>query len=166
VAGSTAPPGEAVGQLRSVVEAMRTWSPGDGPLIDGIDRAFREGDLALPPAGDPRGYLAEVLAAVPAGLRPSRLDETVETSAAVARRYLAAHAFASWTAHLGGGLRSWLRSIEAAWSLLTLGLGVRQSDLLLRHLADPDALANVWTRAVDPPRRSPRRVRGRPVSEA
>jgi hypothetical protein len=60
--------------------------------------------------------------------------------------FLAAHAFANWTAHLGQGLRSWLRSVEAAYVLVN-ELGVRQTDLLLRHLADPNELARVWSRA-------------------
>ena len=61
--------------------------------------------------------------------------------------FIAAHAFASWTAHLGEGLRTWLRSVEAAFALVELGLGVRTADLLLRHLCDPHALARTWSRA-------------------
>ena len=45
------------------------------------------------------------------------------------------HAFASWAIHREGGLGDWLRSIETAASLIEAGAGVRQADLLLRHLA-------------------------------
>jgi hypothetical protein len=57
------------------------------------------------------------------------------------RGFLAAHAFANWTAHLGQGLRSWLHAVETARALLEVGLGIRQADLVLRHLSDPHALA-------------------------
>jgi hypothetical protein len=57
---------------------------------------------------------------------------------------LAAHAFANWTAHQGEGLRTWWRSLEAVHVLLSAGVGVQQTDLLLRHLADPQALARAW----------------------
>ena len=63
------------------------------------------------------------------------------------RHFLAARAFANWTAHLGRGLRAWLRSIEAAYALVQSGHGIRQADLLLRHLADPRALADRWSAA-------------------
>jgi hypothetical protein len=52
-----------------------------------------------------------------------------------------AHAFANWTAHLGEGLRTWLRSIEVAHAMLVMGRSVGAADLLLRHLADPAAVA-------------------------
>jgi hypothetical protein len=84
--------------------------------------------------------------AIPDELRPSRLAPARVPCDDAARRFLAAHAFASWTAHLGQGLRSWWRSIDAAWALLSYGLGVRQADLLLRHLADPVELARIWSR--------------------
>ncbi|HKV99488.1 MAG TPA: hypothetical protein VJN96_06685, partial [Vicinamibacterales bacterium] len=62
------------------------------------------------------------------------------------KQYLAAHAFANWTAWLGRGLTAWLRSIEVAYALVQLGWGVREADLLLRHLADPRELATICSR--------------------
>jgi hypothetical protein len=50
-------------------------------------------------------------------------------------RYLAAHAFASWTVHGRGGLDAWLGSIATALALVDSGFGVRDADLWLRHLA-------------------------------
>jgi hypothetical protein len=84
--------------------------------------------------------------AIPGDLdRPS--PSGTATAPAVARRLLAAHAFANWTAHLGRGLRTWHRSLEAVSALLASGYDVRQTDLLLRHLADPSELAEIWSRA-------------------
>jgi hypothetical protein len=65
----------------------------------------------------------------------------------VLSRLLAAHAFASWTAHLGDGLRSWLRSLDAVRALARDGYTPGAIDLLLRHLADPRALAHTWSAA-------------------
>jgi len=63
------------------------------------------------------------------------------------KRFLAAHAFANWTAHLGTGLRSWFRSIEAAYALLETGFAVGDADLLLRHLAETSMLTEAWNQA-------------------
>jgi hypothetical protein len=91
--------------------------------------------------------------AIPDDLRPSTMG--TGTAAALApgahRRLLAAHAFANWTAHLGRGLRSWLRSVEAAHALIARGLGPGDADLLLRHLADPRTLADGWSEAEKEP---------------
>jgi hypothetical protein len=67
---------------------------------------------------------------------------TSPTAARAHVAFLAAHAFANWAAHLGDDLRTWWRSIEAAHVLISGGLSVRDVDLLLRHLADPHALAS------------------------
>lgn len=80
--------------------------------------------------------------------------------APVIGRYLAAHAFASWVAYQGASLRAVVRLIRAALTVLevetarvcikvgrpldrtSLLEGVRQSDLLLVHYADRQALAD------------------------
>jgi hypothetical protein len=74
-------------------------------------------------------------------------------------RFLAAHAFASWMAYQGSGLLSLLRRIRTALAVLRLEAArativekrpltqsmlkhsIRQTDLLLVHLVDRDALA-------------------------
>jgi hypothetical protein len=89
-----------------------------------------------------------VLDAIPPELRAEsgRLKaDGPRPPANVVSNFLAAHAFANWTAHLGEDLLTWQRSIEAAFALVELGGGVRQADLLLRHLADPHRLARVWS---------------------
>jgi Fe-S-cluster containining protein len=113
------PIGRVLMDLRAIVESIRTWSPAAGdPLIDRIRASFAAhpgATMDLPPGE------------------------------AVLRHFLAAHAFANWTAHLGQGLRTWLRSIEAAHDLIVAGRDVRQADLELRHLADPHELARTWS---------------------
>jgi Fe-S-cluster containining protein len=111
---------QAMARLRVAVEETRSWAPSDGPLIARVHDAF-------------------ALATEGAAGEPVR-DTLV-------RRFLAAHAFANWTMHLGKGLRTWLRSIEAAHELLTSGVDVREADLRLRHLADPTQLASAYARA-------------------
>jgi hypothetical protein len=71
-------------------------------------------------------------------------------SAPVVGRYLAAHAFASWTAYQGNGLRCTVLYLRLVLAVLeselararTLFDAIRHADLLLRHLADRQALAD------------------------
>ena len=143
-------PEQALAILSASVESVRTWTPDDGALLaaihDGFARATRREEARPTFTTQARGALSDVLSAIPADLRPSRFERLDAPSATAVRAFLAAHAFANWTAHLGQGLRSWLRSLQAALSLVN-ELGVRQADLLLRHLADPNELATVWSRA-------------------
>jgi len=140
--------------VRAAVEIARTWSPARGPLAAHLTSAY---GAATGPrdshARDDQRRLAEVLSAIPPDVRDRfaapRLASHAHTvtADAVRRRFLAAHAFANWTAHLGLGLRTWLRSLESADALVSLGLGIDGADLLLRHLADPAALARTWSAA-------------------
>ena len=136
-------PARATARLNAIVTDLERWSPGGRALIEHVrdafttgrsDRSDRSADLGSSP-------IDAVFAAIPDELRPARRFDQRVPNDAVARRFLAAHAFANWTIHTGGTLRTWLRSIEAAHALLLAGAGVRQADLLLRHLADPRALA-------------------------
>lgn len=78
-------------------------------------------------------------------------------------RYLASRLFASWIAYQGQGLRALMTSLALAFTAVVRGLGVQQdaspaacvggairaADLLLVHLASPEALAaacNAWER--------------------
>lgn len=90
-------------------------------------------------------------------------------------RYLAARAFGNWTAYLGCGLRTVLRALDVALAAVKVELAraasqdarlatrdhliaaVGQADLLLVHLADPRALARLWSEAE---RTEPRAVTG------
>jgi len=139
----------SLARLARTVERIQTWRPGGEALGDWIRQAF--GDQTHVDCWAPIGLESrreEVTAAIPEGLRSrGALDGCGPPDVQTMRHVLAAHAFANWTAHLGRGLRSWLRSIEAAYALLQSGYGVRHTDLLLRHLADPRALAERWSAA-------------------
>jgi Fe-S-cluster containining protein len=141
-------PDVALDRLHTAVEAVRPWSPSDGPLRAAVRRAFdlAAGEVAHVPR-DPAAARALIHDAVPdrfrASLAPAGTGAPVADRSA--SRFLAAHAFANWTAHLGDGLRAWLRSIEAAHALLVTGDDVRQADLKLRHLCDPYDLARRWS---------------------
>ena len=81
------------------------------------------------------------------------------------RHYVAAKAFASWTAYQGRGLRSIVRGLEAAVALVRVeasrqcreaarGLdqqllleAFRQADFALNHLAVGEDLADAWSAA-------------------
>jgi hypothetical protein len=138
--GQTADAGLAA--LAQAVARVRTWSPADGPLDARVEEAFG----GTPPANAPPSFASgplvdSVLSAIPAELRPRHLEPSLRPAEGVLCRFLAAHAFANWTGHLGEGLHVWLASIAAAAALIDHGLSVRQADLILRHLADPYVLA-------------------------
>jgi hypothetical protein len=141
------PPRVVLGRLGAAVESVRSWRPGGEALIVAVERAFSAAASSPRQRPDGEALLDAVFHAIPLDWHPDVLVRDVRTPDDVARRFLAAHAFGNWTAHLGRGLRSWLRSIESAAALLELGLGVRQTDLLLRHLAEPQMLADAWSRA-------------------
>ena len=110
-------PREILQRLSLAVEHARTWKPGQGELITRVREAFEKASFP-----GPKGP----------GLH---------------RALLASHAFANWTAHLGEGLRTWLRSLETVVFLLEEGWTMREIDLWLRHFADPRLLARVWSAA-------------------
>jgi hypothetical protein len=146
------PPQEGLSRLATVVEHLRRWSRETCPLNQDLQRAFRLAQHHQPVRShrtiSPSEHLEVVLGAIPDSLKPHRTSLSGESpSVREGRHFLMAHAFANWTAHLGHGLRTWLRSLEAVQALITLGLGVRETDLLLRHLADPSALAQAWSQA-------------------
>jgi len=146
--GSQADPQQALARLRTAVEHVRDWSPDAGPLAARVVSAFAAARTSNGPPAALQTFdevAADVLRAVPgdfldrAETALSRRSSTTPPRAHLA--FLAAHAFASWAAHLGDDLRTWWRSLETAHVLLSHGLNVRDADLLLRHLADPYALA-------------------------
>ena len=144
---------EGLSRLRTAVEHLRQWRPGPTSLATAIDAAFglasRETRAYRP---DNARRVAEVLAAIPRGVlhgnpTPKTDSQAPRASALVERRFLAAHAFASWTGYQGHGVRSWFRGIEAAHALLDAGYSIATADLLLRHLADTSALTQSWNQA-------------------
>lgn len=167
---------ETLWRLAARVEEARAWRVERGPLDEWLARA-----LALPveaaraPAWArvaPRDLLAAVRASLvlPAGELADGLDGGEAAPAGwegferPLRRFLAGHAFASWVAHQGRGLRARVlalltalavararaaRGCARAGAALDAGLlfqALRESDLLLRHLCAPEELARRLSR--------------------
>jgi len=121
--------------------------------------------------------LAEVMAAVPEEWRPTADEHDLAKVfqrdvrphwlawQAPLKRYLAAKAFASWTAYQGQGLLTIVRGLDAALALVRVEAArqcrdakrpldealmreaFRYADYSLNHLASGDALAEAWSRA-------------------
>jgi hypothetical protein len=123
-------PRQILARLSVAVETVRTWRPGDGKLMN---RA--------------RDAHARARAVSPSHENPSNQPNQPNLSNLGLRRLLASHAFASWPAHLGAGLRTWLRSLETVAFLMDVGWPLREIDLWLRHFADPRLLAKTWSAA-------------------
>ena len=145
---------DGVSRLHAAVEDLRRWRPGSDSLSIAITRAFDRASSAFKPYRvDGPSRTAEVLAAIPKSAQrlahryAERARGPGRESADAEKRFLAAHAFANWTAYTGNGLRAWFRSLEAAYALLGAGYGLAGTDLLLRHLADSAALTRIWNRA-------------------
>jgi len=145
---------EAITRLFVAVELVRTWSPGAEPLNGRVRAAFDIAGAGPAPVVACRTFAevaADVIEAVPIDFRgqaeAALACRTSTTAPGAHVAFLAAHTFASWPAHLGDDLRTWWRSIETAHVLISGGLGVRDVDLLLRHLTDPHTLALVWSKA-------------------
>jgi hypothetical protein len=158
---------------------LRTWTPGASTLAGAV--------AALPPSCLPATAAAsltasldrqaEVMAAVPDDLRPApdeaMLDEAYRRYVAdrwdAFRRplnhYLAAKAFACWTAYQGRGVMSIVRGLEAALAVVRVEAArqcrnqaraldrdllleaFRSADFTLNHLAVGEDLAAAWARA-------------------
>jgi hypothetical protein len=138
---ATDDPDRGLAGLAGAVASIRTWRVGDGDLSEHVRRAFASAPAGSDPDLTPADARRVALSAIPAALRPAALPDGHDTPVGERARFLAAHAFANWIAHLGQDLTTWVRSIALASALLESGLDVRHADLLLRHLADPDALA-------------------------
>ena len=126
---------EALALLRGVVARLGRWRPGSEPLIDAVETAFDRGDAA--PAVAPVEVLVRHAFDRVPGVYRQRAEWAwhLDTPDPVARRFLAAHAFANWQVHgQNGGLSAWLASIDTARAFLSAGAGVRHTDLVLRHL--------------------------------
>lgn len=174
-----ATPESALATLERDAARVRAWTP-DGPsmldLVDMLPPALVE---AAPPTVLAASLAAHVrsMAAVPDDLRPPPDEHGLEeaftrfvapvwsTWSAPLRRYLAAKAFASWTAYQGRGLLSIVRGLQVALALVRveaaracrdadrvldrelLLAAFRQADFILNHLAVGEDLALEWSRA-------------------
>ena len=140
IANGASDPDDAMTRLTSVVARVRAWQPDAGSLTAAVGEAFDEAERA-PADATPidrkvqDARVAALHARIPrewrVTLEPARRIEEPSTRHL---RFLACHAFASWAAHLGHDLQAWLDAIASAHALLSVGFGVREADLWLRHL--------------------------------
>jgi hypothetical protein len=174
-------PEAALAHISAFTERVRPWTPREGELREAVERAGSMGGRS--PAGigggqdngqgaseSARGYEV-VRASVPTGIltkpapdRPDGIDDRWVADAwpqfsQPLRHFLAAHAFGNWCAYHGRGLRTVVRSLAVALSVVRVEAArrcaaaerpldepllleaMRAADLLLVHLADPKALA-------------------------
>jgi hypothetical protein len=174
-----ASPEAILATLTSDARTLRRWKPGrtaladavgalTGPLVDATAPASLEPSLTM---------YDGVMSAVPDDLRPepdeSGLDQAYRDHVrprwtrfhTPLNRYVAAKAFASWTAYQGRGVATIVRGLEAALALVRVeaarrcrdaasGLDAdllleafRNADFELNHRAVGEDLASAWSRA-------------------
>jgi hypothetical protein len=174
--------GESViGTLARDARLLRSYRPGNESLAAAVQQLPAEpvetpGELSL----DASLLLhAEVMNAVPDDVRPERDDAGLEEAfirlvvpeweawQAPVRRFLAAKAFANWTAYQGRGVLSIVRGLEAALAFVRieaarecrnagrlldgalLKQAIRGTDFVLNHLAVGEDLAAAWSQVED-----------------
>ena len=184
ISGSSDRVDETLARVAVMGERLRQWSSDRGPLA-----AWTADVLTTPPASTslstdryapfwgPDAFRYAV-ATIPPGLDGPSLPRDLEKNdaqfvagnwnafAPVVLRYVAAHAFASWTAYQSRGIRTQIAELFMAAAILRVECAracqarqsaldrralldaVRASDLLLVHLADRDALMD-WLGEVE-----------------
>jgi hypothetical protein len=177
-ADETLSPEGVVVTLQRDATVLRGYTPGTGSLIDAVAALPREA-VAAPvheALGPSLALFADVMRAVPDDFKKEpdegRLGDLYLVAVAPAwtqwdkplKRYLAAKAFASWTAYQGRGLLTVVRGLEVALAMVRveasrqcrdqgrlldaelLKAAIRQADFALNHLAAGDELARMWSR--------------------
>ena len=172
-------PDTIVATLRADVDQLRTWRPG----VEALDERVRRLAPTFARAPTPESLAAslrlrdDVVAAIPDDLKPAADESDLEAAYAAhvrpswdafrrpVNRYLAAKAFASWTAYQGRGLATIVRGLDAALALVRVESArqsrnarrdldrdllleaFRSADFALNHLAAGEDLAAVWSKA-------------------
>src|SRR6185369_4873672 len=127
-----ASPEAVIATLVRDAAALRAYTPGNRSLVDAVASLPRDVIHAAPPASLDQSLasFAEVVAAIPDDLKPEPdeqgLGEAFESLVAgrwtewrgPVNRYLAAKAFASWTAYQGRGVLTIVRGLDAALALV------------------------------------------------
>ena len=158
-------------------DLLRRWRPGGLTLSEAVWELPHDVIEAAPETelGPSLALHAEVIAAVPDDLKPPAdedgLAEAMTQYAqagwddyrAPINRFLAAKAFASWTAYQGRGVKTIVRGLEAALALVRVESArqcrdaarsldddllleaFRQADFALNHLAVGEDLASAWS---------------------
>jgi hypothetical protein len=174
-------PESVVATLERDARALRAYQPGSGSLVAAV-----EGLPADTVDGPAHNTLeasllmhAEVMSAVPDDVRPEPDEAGIREAfmravmpewaawRAPLRRYLAAKAFANWTAYQGRGVLSIVRGLEAALALARveaarecrnagrvldadlLKQAFRAADFVLNHIAVSEDLATAWSKVED-----------------
>ena len=170
-------PESIIATLRRDARRVRQWRPADGAqagAVTALPCGFVDASSPLTLDESLRLY-AEVIEAVPEELEPSGDEAGLDLAYvngvrpawagchAPINRFLAAKAFASWTAYQGRGVLSIVRGLEAALALvrveaarqcrnasrvLDLDLlreAIRSADFFLNHLAVGEDLAERWS---------------------
>lgn len=134
----------AMRDLRCACDHLRAWTPSDGPLVRRFETLPEvETSTSLPASEEEEAFIRPLC------------------------RYAAAKFFGSWCWYQGAGLRTVIRSVEAALTEVRaeaarqsrrhgrmldrniLRESIRQADLRLVHLASREALARQWSAAED-----------------
>jgi hypothetical protein len=174
-------PESILATLMRDADLLRRWRPGTLTLSEAVwelphDAIDAQPEQSLAPSLHLRD---EVIAAVPDDLKPASDEEGLEEAwaryvraesdayRAPINRFLAAKAFASWTAYQGRGVKTIVRGLEAALALVRIEAarqcrdaarpldrellleGFRQADFALNHLAVGEDLATAWSAVED-----------------
>jgi Fe-S-cluster containining protein len=172
-------PEVVVGTLHRDAQLLRTWKPGGATLAGAVRDLPPNPEPAASPQTLDSSLLqyAHVMQAVPDDLRPQPDEHGLEKAFAddvrpawssfqiPVNRYLAAKAFASWTAYQGRGVATIVRGLDAALSVVRLEAArqcrnagrrldadllreaFRSADFILNHLAVGEDLADAWSQA-------------------
>lgn len=171
-------PEAVLATLARDAQLLRAWKPGRVSLAGAVAQ-LPAGFVDAGPAADLAVSLAlvrEVMTAVPDELRPDPDEEGLTEAFELfvkprwaewhppVNRYIAAKAFASWTAYQGRGVATIVRGLEAAVALVRVEAArqcrdadrpldaerlleaFRSADFALNHLAVGEDLADSWSR--------------------
>ena len=174
-------PESILSTLMRDADLLRRWRPGSVTLSEAVWELPHDVVDGAPEAelGASLGLREDVIAAVPDDLKPASDEEGLESAwtmsvraawddyRAPINRFLAAKAFASWTAYQGRGVKTIVRGLEAALALVRVEAArqcrnvarpldsellleaFRQSDFALNHLAVGEDLAKTWSAVED-----------------
>jgi Fe-S-cluster containining protein len=170
-------PESILATLMRDADLLRRWRPGTITLSEAVWELPPD-EIEVAPDDELAASLRlrdEVIAAVPDDLKPSADEHGLaEVWTGVVRagwddyrapinRFLAAKAFASWTAYQGRGVKTIVRGLEAALALVRVEAArqcreaarpldrellleaFRQADFALNHLAVGEDLAKAWS---------------------
>jgi Fe-S-cluster containining protein len=181
-------PEDVIATLGRDAGTMRTWKPG-GPTLTQTIASLPDESVRGARTATLAGSLVrfnEVLSAVPHDLLPAPDEHHLEEAYGFGvfpvwddfqlpvNHYLAAKAFASWSAYQGRGLATIVRGLDAALALVRVEAArqcretgrrlddgmlleaFRAADFMLNHLAAGDELARAWSAAENDSRASQR----------